>query len=76
MTASSQDGLLQALARSERRAAPAVERIVLEAETPGDLRTMFRLRLDEKIVGEGLTAAQVHVLVGEVLDRLTVPRPA
>lgn len=49
-----------------------VERIVLE--TPGDSRTMFRLLLGNAVVGENLTAVQAHVLVGEILDRITVPR--
>jgi hypothetical protein len=51
-----------------------VERIVLELETPGDSRTMFRLLLDNAVVGENLTAVQAHVFVGEILDRITVPR--
>jgi hypothetical protein len=50
-----------------------VERIVIELETPGDSRSMFRLRLDDTAVGESLTAAQVHILVGEILGRITVP---
>jgi hypothetical protein len=54
-------------------AAP-VERIILELETPGDSRSLFRLRLDDKIVGENLTAVQAHLLVGEILDRITLPR--
>jgi hypothetical protein len=52
-----------------------VERIVIELETPGDSRSLFRLRLDNKVVGENLTAAQAHLLVGEILDRITLPRP-
>jgi hypothetical protein len=51
-----------------------VKRIIIEAETPGDSRTMFRLILDDKVVGENLTAAQAHLLIGEVLDRITLPR--
>lgn len=51
-----------------------VERIVLELETPGNSRTMFRLLLGNAVVGENLTAVQAHVLVGEILDRITVPR--
>lgn len=51
-----------------------VERIVLELETPGDSRTMFRLLLGNAVVVENLTAVQAHVLVGEILDRITVPR--
>jgi hypothetical protein len=52
----------------------SVERIVIELETPGDSRSLFRLRLDNKVVGENLTAVQVHLLVGEILDRITLPR--
>ena len=52
-----------------------VERIVIELETPGDSRSLFRLRLDNKVVGENLTAAQAHLLVSEILDRITLPRP-
>jgi hypothetical protein len=37
---------------------------------------MFRLFIDQRVVGESLTAVQTHVLVGEALDRITVPRPA
>jgi hypothetical protein len=53
----------------------SVEQIVIELETPGDSRSLFRLRLDKKVVGENLTAAQAHLLVGEILDRITLPRP-
>ena len=42
----------------------SVERIVIELEIPGDSRSLFRLRLDNKVVGENLTAAQIHLLVG------------
>ena len=34
-----------------------IVRIISEAETPGDSRTMFRLRLDKSVLAEGLTAA-------------------
>jgi hypothetical protein len=53
-----------------------VSRITLETETPGDSRTMFRLLIDKVVVGEGLTAVQADLLVGEILDRITLPRPA
>jgi hypothetical protein len=49
-------------------------RIVIELETPGDSRSLFRLRLDNKVVGEHLTAVQAHLLVGEILDRITLPQ--
>ena len=50
-----------------------LRQIVIEAETPGDSRTMFRLRMDASIIGDGLTAVQAHVLVGEILARITIP---
>ncbi len=51
-----------------------VRQIVIEAETPGDSRTMFRLRMDARPIAEGLTAVQAHVLVGEILERIVVPK--
>jgi hypothetical protein len=51
-----------------------VKQIVIEAETPGDSRTMFRLRIDASSIAEGLTAVQAHVLVGEVLERIALPK--
>jgi len=53
-----------------------VERIITELEIPGDSRSLFRLRLDNTVVGENLTAVQTHILVGEILDRITLPRVA
>jgi hypothetical protein len=35
---------------------------------------MFRLRIDDLIVGQDLTAAQAHLLVGEILERVVLPR--
>jgi hypothetical protein len=51
------------------------ERIVIEAETSGDSRSLFRLQVDGHLIGEGLTVAQVQLLLGEVLDRISPPRP-
>ena len=51
-----------------------LRQIVVEAETVGDSRTMFRLRIDANVIAEGLTAAQAHLLVGEILDRFTLPK--
>ncbi len=51
-----------------------LRQIVIEAETAGDSRTMFRLRIDANVIAEGLTAAQAHLLVGEILDRFTLPK--
>jgi hypothetical protein len=53
-----------------------VRQIVIEAETPGDSRTMFRLRIDANPIAEGLTAAQAHILVAEILERIVLPKPA
>ena len=53
-----------------------VKRILVELETPGDSRSMFRLLLDNEIVGENLTAVQAHLLIGEVFDRIALPRQA
>ncbi len=48
--------------------------ITIETETVGDPRTMFRLRIDGKVVGENLTAVQTHLLVGEILERIVLPK--
>jgi len=52
-----------------------VRQIVIELETPGDSRTMFRLLIDNNLIAEGLTAAQAHILVGEILERIVLPKP-
>ena len=51
-----------------------VKQIVIETETPGDSRTLFRLRIDSTSIAEELTAVQAHLLVGEILERITVPK--
>ena len=51
-------------------------KIVLEAETPGDSGTMFRLHIDSALIGESLTAVQAHLLVGEILGRVVHPKSA
>jgi hypothetical protein len=43
---------------------------------PGNSRTMFRVLMDDVMLGQSLTATQAHLIVGEVLDRITLPRPA
>ena len=53
-----------------------VRQIVIEAETPGNSRTMFRLRIDAKPIAEGLTAVQAHILVAEILERIVLPKSA
>ena len=52
-----------------------MRQIVIEAETPHDSRTMFRMRIDKHLIAEGLTAVQAHILVGEILDRVALPKP-
>jgi hypothetical protein len=49
-------------------------RIVVEAETPGDSRTLFRVKMGEKLIGYELTAAETHLLVGEILEHIALPR--
>lgn len=50
--------------------------IVVQAETPGDSRTMFRVLVNDKIVAEDLTAVQAHLIVGECLERIALPKAA
>ena len=45
-------------------------RIVIEPEVPGDSRSLFRLLVGEKVVAEGMTAAQIHILVGDILEKV------
>lgn len=35
-----------------------IDQIVAETETPGDSRTLFRVRMDNLVIGQSLTAAQ------------------
>jgi hypothetical protein len=55
----------------------SVERIVIELETPGDSRSLFRLRLDNKVVGEHLTAVLTFssAKLAESRSRQTPPTP-
>jgi len=50
--------------------------IAIEPESPGDSATLFRLRIDQRVVGEKLTAAQTHLLIGEILGRIALPSGA
>jgi hypothetical protein len=49
-------------------------RIVIEPETPGDSRSLFRLLVGEKVIAEGMTAAQAHILIGDILEKMTLPK--
>ena len=53
-----------------------VRRIVIGAETPGDSRTMFLVSVNSEVIAVGLTAVQAHILVGEILDEIALPKPA
>jgi hypothetical protein len=48
--------------------------IVIEAESPGDSRTLFRIRFGDRPIGEELTAVEAHLLVGEILARIALPK--
>jgi hypothetical protein len=50
----------------------ALEGMTIEPETRGDSGSLFRLFVNHRLVGERLTAAQVHVLVGDFLERATL----
>jgi len=47
--------------------------IGIEWQTAGDPAAMLRLKIDDRVVGENLTAAQAHLLVGEILERIVLP---
>jgi hypothetical protein len=49
-------------------------RIIIEPEEPGDSRALFRLLVGEKVVAEGMTAAQIHILVGDILEKMTLQK--
>ena len=49
-------------------------KITLETETAGDSRTMFRLRIEDAPIAEDLTAVQAHLLIGEILERIALPK--
>jgi hypothetical protein len=42
----------------------------------GSLRRSFRLQMSNRVIGENLTAAQAHLLLGEILGRLVSVRRA
>ena len=47
-----------------------IRQIVIEAEPPDDGQSMFRLSIDATLIARGVTAAEAHFLVGEVLRRI------
>jgi hypothetical protein len=47
--------------------------ITIEAEEPADRLSTLRVLAGGEVKGEGLTAAQAHVLVGDLLERAFPP---
>jgi hypothetical protein len=48
-------------------------KIIIETETPNDSGTMFRVLLDDRAIGEGLTAVQAQIVAAEIIERLVLP---
>ena len=53
-----------------------IRQILIEAESPDDAQSMFRLSIDANIIATGVTVAQAYYLVGEVLGRIALPEYA
>jgi hypothetical protein len=49
-------------------------KIIIEREEPGDSRALFRLLVGETVVAEWMTATQIHILVGDVLEKMTLQK--
>jgi hypothetical protein len=49
--------------------------ITIEAEEPANRLSTLRVLAGSEVKGEGLTAAQAHVLVGDLLERAFSPAP-
>jgi hypothetical protein len=47
--------------------------VTIEAESPDDPNSLFRVQVDGELVGETLTAAQAHILLGEILEKAVLP---
>lgn len=48
--------------------------IVIQSEKPGNSASLFRLMIGQKLIAKNMTAVQVHILVGEILERLVQPK--
>ena len=53
-----------------------IQQILIEAELPDDAQSMFRLSINANLIAKGVTTAQAHYLVGEVLRRIGSSRRA
>ena len=51
----------------------ALEALVIEPETRGDSRSLFRLFFNHRLLAEQMTAAEVHGLVGDILEHAALP---
>jgi hypothetical protein len=51
-----------------------IRQIIIEAEQPDDWESMFRLSIDAHVIAKGVTAAEAHYLVGEVLGGVGFPQ--
>jgi hypothetical protein len=47
--------------------------LLLEAEEPGNPRSLFRITLNGKVIARSLTAAQAHLIVGDALEAFVMP---
>jgi hypothetical protein len=47
--------------------------LLVEAEQPGDSWSLFRVTLNGRTLGAGLTAAQGHLIVGDALEDFVAP---
>jgi hypothetical protein len=52
------------------------DNIVIQTETPGEWTSLFRVAIGRKVIAERLTAAQAHILVGNILEQLVQPKRA
>jgi hypothetical protein len=64
-----------ARARGEVEKGRQALKITIETETPNDSASMFRVTLDDKPIGENLTAVQTDLIVYEILQRIVLTRP-
>jgi hypothetical protein len=52
---------------------PIPKSISIELEFEGDPTSLFVLKIDGAVFAEHLTAAQTHLLVGDLLERIVFP---
>jgi hypothetical protein len=48
-------------------------KLLLEAEDQGSHRSLLRISLNGRAIANGLTTAQAHLLIGEILERFALP---